>query len=105
MSHWPRKPFGSPRISSALLKAASNASHWPGRIFPQIILINIFVPPQLSALRSGRKCTLSSFHRPAELWRIFDRRPRVAMGAYERFVAEALVGTRPVSDTGVRGSP
>ena len=45
------------------------------------------------------------FHRPAELWRIFDQRPRVAMGAYESFVAEALDGTRPVSDTGVRGSP
>lgn len=49
--------------------------------------------------------TPEPFHRPADLWRIFDRRPRIAMGAYERFVAEALVGTRPVSDTGVRGSP
>jgi REP element-mobilizing transposase RayT len=40
------------------------------------------------------------FHRPDELWRYFDRRPRVAMDIYRRFVEEALPGTRPVSDTG-----
>src|SRR6476646_1788972 len=34
-SHCPFSPFTSPRISNACLKAASKASHWPGRILPQ----------------------------------------------------------------------
>ena len=44
----------------------------------------------------------ASFHSPAEIWNLFDSQPRVAMHAYERFVKEALLETRPVSDTGVR---
>jgi hypothetical protein len=43
-----------------------------------------------------------SFHRPAEIWNLFDPEPRIAMSAYEQFVKEALLETRPVSDTGVR---
>jgi REP element-mobilizing transposase RayT len=35
---------------------------------------------------------LAPFHRPAELWGLFDKQPRVAMGTYERFVREGLLG-------------
>ena len=42
-----------------------------------------------------------AFHNPDEIWRLFDDQPRVAMDAYGRFVNEALLETRPVSDTGV----
>src|SRR3954447_22172328 len=44
-SHCPFSPFTSPRISSARLNAASKASHWPGRILPQMIRICIAIPP------------------------------------------------------------
>jgi REP element-mobilizing transposase RayT len=37
--------------------------------------------------------TPEPFHRPAELWGLFDRQPRIAMSAYERFVREGLLGT------------
>jgi putative transposase len=37
--------------------------------------------------------TPEPFHRPAEVWRLFDRQPRLAMTAYERFVCEGLPGT------------
>src|SRR6202051_2561084 len=50
-SHFPFSPFTSPRISSAFLKAASKASHWPGRILPQMIRICIAIPP--SGTRQG----------------------------------------------------
>jgi putative transposase len=45
------------------------------------------------------------FHDPNEVWKLFDKSPRVAMTVYERFVAELPIETRPVSDTGVRLSP
>lgn len=46
-------------------------------------------------------------HQPHELWRCFDRQPRLAMDAYAAFVEDGLIGTgltrtRPVSDTAVR---
>ena len=42
-----------------------------------------------------------TFHDPQLVWNLFDSQPRVAMDTYGRFVAEALLETRPVSDTGV----
>ena len=39
------QPFASPRISRAFLKAASKASHCPGRILPQTIRMCMSVPP------------------------------------------------------------
>ncbi len=41
-------------------------------------------------------------HSPDEIWSRFDEQPRLAMDAYDLFVKEALLETRPVSDTGVR---
>ncbi len=41
------------------------------------------------------------FHSPDEIWRLFDPQPRIAMAAYDRYVKEGLLETRPVSDTGV----
>jgi REP element-mobilizing transposase RayT len=35
---------------------------------------------------------VDAFHQPAELWGLFDKQPRVAMGTYERFVREGLLG-------------
>jgi REP element-mobilizing transposase RayT len=40
-------------------------------------------------------------HSPHAIWSLFDDEPRIAMSAYERFVKESLLETRPVSDTGV----
>jgi putative transposase len=45
--------------------------------------------------------TPNPFHRPHEIWQLFDQQPRVAMDAYGRFVNEALLETSPVSDTEV----
>ena len=42
-----------------------------------------------------------AFHSPQEIWHLFDQQPRLAMDTYSRFVEEALLGTGPVSDTGV----
>lgn len=46
-------------------------------------------------------------HQPDDLWRCFDRQPRLAMDAYAAFVEDGLIATglirtRPVSDTVVR---
>jgi hypothetical protein len=35
---------------------------------------------------------LQRFHQPNELWGLFDKQPRLAMGGYERFVREGLLG-------------
>jgi len=54
-SHWLFNPFASPRISRAFLKAASKASHCPGRILPQIILMCISVTSPYGALRTASR--------------------------------------------------
>ena len=58
-------PFTCPRISRAFLKAASKASHWPGRILPQTIRMCIWISPCTAPLR--RMSQVTSRHHPDSL--------------------------------------